>query len=74
MSSWLMLHAKPIVDSVIYSVLGMVVLLATFWIIQKILPFSMEKEIAEDQNVALGVILAAFVIGLSLIISAAIHG
>jgi putative membrane protein len=72
--SWLMLHAKPIVDSVIYSILGMVVLLASFWFIQKILPFSMEKEIAEDQNVSLGIILAAFVIGLSMIISAAIHG
>ncbi len=32
----------------------------------------MRKEIAEDQNVALGIILGAFVIGLSLIISAAI--
>ena len=72
--NWLMQHAKPIVDSLIYSGIGMVVLLASFWIIQKILPFSMEKEIAEDQNVSLGIILAAFVIGLSMIISAAIHG
>ena len=32
----------------------------------------MRKEIAEDQNVALGIILGAFVIGLSLIIAAAI--
>ena len=74
MLNMLIMHAKAIADSVIYSVLGMLILLATFWFIQKILPFSMEKEIAEDQNVSLGVILAAFVIGLSMIISAAIHG
>ena len=74
MLNMLIMHAKAIADSVLYSVLGMIILLGTFWIIQKILPFSMEKEIAEDQNVSLGVILAAFVIGLSMIISAAIRG
>ena len=32
----------------------------------------MRKEIAEDHNVALGIILGAFIIGLSIIISSAI--
>jgi putative membrane protein len=73
MANWLVQHGKPIVDSVIYSVLGMIILLATFYVIHRILPFSMQKEIAEDQNLALGVILAAFVIGLAMIISAAIR-
>jgi uncharacterized membrane protein YjfL (UPF0719 family) len=73
MESWIAQHGKPIVDSIIYSVLGMVILLVTFYVIHKILPFSMEKEIAEDQNTALGIILASFVIGLALIISAAIR-
>jgi uncharacterized membrane protein YjfL (UPF0719 family) len=67
-------HARPVVDSVLYSVLGSVVLLAIFWAVEKILPFSLRKEIAEDQNVGLGIILGAFVIGISIIISAAIRG
>jgi len=46
---------------------------AAFWIIEKMLPFSMRKEVAEDQNVALGIILGSFIIGLSMIISAAIR-
>jgi len=70
---WVMQHAKPVVDSVFYSVLGTVILLATFYAIEKILPFSMQKEIAEDQNMSLGIILAAFVLGLSMIIAAAIR-
>ena len=70
---WLSQHARPVVDSVIYSVLGTVVLLASFYFIEKILPFSMRKEIADDQNVSLGIILGAFIIGLSLIISSAIR-
>jgi putative membrane protein len=66
-------YVRPIFDSVVYSVLGTIVLLVAFWLIEKVLPFSMRKEVAEDQNVALGIILGSFIIGLSLIISAAIR-
>jgi putative membrane protein len=71
---WMSQHARPVVDSIFYSVLGTVVLLVSFYFIEKVLPFSMRKEIADDQNVSLGIILGAFIIGLSLIISSAIHG
>ena len=74
MEQWILNHVRAIVDSVLYSVIGAVVLLGAFWIIEKILPFSMRKEIAEDQNVGLGIILGAFILGISLIISSAIRG
>ena len=69
---WLASHSRPLVDSIVYSIVGTIVLGLSFYVIEKILPFSMRKEIAEDQNVSLGIILGAFVIGLSLIIAAAI--
>jgi uncharacterized membrane protein YjfL (UPF0719 family) len=65
-------HARPLIDSVVYSLVGTVVLCLFFYVIEKLLPFSMRKEIAEDHNTALGIILGAFVIGLSIIIAAAI--
>ena len=71
---WIMQHSKPVVDSILYSLLGTVVLLVFFYLIEKVMPFSMRKEIAEDHNTALGIILGAFIIGLSMIISAAIRG
>jgi uncharacterized membrane protein YjfL (UPF0719 family) len=74
MTEWVLSHARPIVDSILYSIIGTVVLMAAFWIIEKILPFSMQKEIEVDQNVSLGIILGAFIIGLSIIISSAIRG
>jgi uncharacterized membrane protein YjfL (UPF0719 family) len=70
---WITTHVKAVFDSVLYSVLGLVVLLGSFWLIEKVLPFSVTKEIAEDQNVGLGIILGAFVIGISIIIAAAIN-
>lgn len=74
MEQWIVNHVRAIVDSVLYSVIGAVVLVGAFWIIQRLLPFSLQKEIAEDQNVGLGIIMGAFILGLSLIISAAIRG
>jgi uncharacterized membrane protein YjfL (UPF0719 family) len=70
---WIATHVKAVFDSVLYSVLGCVVLLGAFWLIEKVLPFSIRKEIAEDQNVGLGIILGAFVVGISIIIAAAIN-
>jgi uncharacterized membrane protein YjfL (UPF0719 family) len=73
MTDWLFGHVRPVVDSILYSLLGTIVLLASFWLIEKLLPFSLTKEIAEDQNIGLGIILGAFILGISLIISSAIR-
>ncbi len=73
MYAWLAQRAGLVFDSLLYSVLGVLVLLASFWLIEKVLPFSLRKEVAEDQNTALGIILGAFILGISLIIASAIH-
>ncbi|MCM2255689.1 MAG: DUF350 domain-containing protein [Vicinamibacteria bacterium] len=74
MEEWIASHARPIVDSIVYSLLGCVILGTSFWAIVRILPFSAKKEIEEDHNTAFAVILAAFILGLSFIISSAIRG
>lgn len=59
---------------VIFSLVGVVVLGACFWVMKRMMPFSVTKEIEEDQNTALAIIIAAVIIGMSIIIAAAIHG
>ena len=66
-------HLVSIFDSALFAFLGTLILMAFFWVVNRVLPFSMKKEIEEDQNVALGIILGAFIIGISIIISAAIR-
>ena len=58
--------------SVVYTVLGLVVFAVAFFIFEKITPFSIRKEIEEDQNTALAIMFGAVIIGLAIIISAAI--
>jgi len=63
-----------IVSSAAFAGIGVAVFAAAFWLMTKLAPFSFRKEIEEDQNTALGIIIAGVLIGLALIISAAIHG
>jgi putative membrane protein len=63
-----------VVSSAVFAGIGLVVFAVAFWIMTKISPFSVKKEIEEDQNVALAVIMAGVLIGISLIIAAAISG
>lgn len=63
-----------VVSSAVFAAIGLAVFGIAFFLITKIAPFSMKKEIEEDQNIALGIIVAGVLIGIALIISAAIHG
>jgi len=67
-------HIMQFILTIVYSILGMVVFAVAFKIFVKISPFSVRKEIEEDQNTALAVILGSVLIGLSIIIAAAITG
>lgn len=61
-----------VVESLSFSLIGILVFGFAFWLIVKICPFSMKKEIEEDQNVALGIIIGSVILGLSVIIAVAI--
>ncbi len=71
----LLVDLKPavILSSLIYSAIGMVIFGIAFFIFTKVVPFSVRKEIEEDQNIALGIIVGSFLVGLAIIIASAIH-
>ena len=63
-----------IVTTLIFTVTGLILFALAFWLMGRVTPFSIRKEIEEDQNMALGIVIAAVIIGIALIVSAAIHG
>jgi putative membrane protein len=63
---------KHLVAAFVFATLGLAVLTVWFWLIVKFAPFSVVREIEQDQNTALGIILGSIIIGVSLIIAAAI--
>jgi len=65
---------KQIEMTIVYGALGMVFFAIAFFIIVKIAPFSIRKEIEEDQNTSLAILIGSVILGIALIVSAAIHG
>jgi len=65
---------EALVSSAAFAALGIVVFSVTFWLITKLVPFSIIKEIEHDQNTALAVLVASVIIGIAMIVSAAIIG
>ena len=63
-----------LLTTVIFVAIGLVVFAIAFFIVVLVAPFSVKKEIEEDQNTALAIIIGALIIGVALIISAAIQG
>lgn len=60
--------------TIIFVAIGLIVFALAFLIVVLIAPFSVKKEIEEDQNTALAIIIGALIIGIALIISSAIQG
>ncbi len=61
-------------ETIVYVIMGMVVFGIGFFIFNKITPFSIRKEIEEDQNTSLAIIIGSVILGLAIIIAAAISG
>ncbi|MDA7980415.1 MAG: DUF350 domain-containing protein [Pirellulales bacterium] len=63
---------RNLMGGLIFAALGIVILAVAWLIICRVTPFSVRKEIEEDQNTALAIVTGAVIIGISLIIAAAV--
>ncbi len=61
-----------VVSTVVYAFLGVGVFGVAYVLIEKFCPFSVKKEISQDHNTALGIIIGCVIIGIAIIVSAAI--
>ena len=70
---FIMINLHYVTNSIVYSLIGIFILVITFWVIERITPESLWKEILVNQNKALAIIAGAFMIAIAIIISSAIH-
>ena len=66
-----MLHNA--VAAVLFAIIGVVLFIIAFMVFDKLTPGSLWKELIEDQNTAIGVLMGAVAIALAIIIAAAVH-
>jgi uncharacterized membrane protein YjfL (UPF0719 family) len=67
------MNMTNLLNAIVYALLGIVIFVLTFVIIDKLTPYHLWKEIVEDKNVALAVLVGAMSIGMCIIIAAAVH-
>lgn len=68
-------YLKPgyLISTVVYSLIGLGFFGLGFYIVDKLSPFSLSKELLQEHNTALAIILAGMMIAQGIIIAAAIH-
>jgi uncharacterized membrane protein YjfL (UPF0719 family) len=57
----------------IYAVLGVVIYAVSFVVLDKLTPFDWRREIIEEKNMALALLLGLATLGISIIVAAAVH-
>ena len=62
------------ISTVIYTIFGVIVFGIAFWAMVKLSPFSIRQELETDHNTAVAILMASVILGLAIIIAAALHG
>lgn len=61
------------INAVVYAVLGVVILVVSFVIWDKVSPYELWKEIVEKHNMALAIFAGLMALGIAIIIASAVH-
>ncbi|MCD9017944.1 DUF350 domain-containing protein [Parachryseolinea silvisoli] len=67
------MELKYVWASIVFSLIGIIILGLAFWVVERITPENLWKEILEKNNIALAIMAGAFMIAMGIIIGSAIH-
>ncbi len=68
-----MIDVHALLNAIVYAVLGIVIFGGAFVLIDKLTPQDLWREISEEKNVALAILVGLMSLGVCIIIAAAIH-
>ncbi|HMO18656.1 MAG TPA: DUF350 domain-containing protein [Oligoflexia bacterium] len=68
-----LIELKFVVGAMVFSAIGIAILVLAFYIMDRLTPFCLGKELTENKNIALAIVIGSALLGLSNIIASAIH-
>ncbi len=68
-----MFPVANIVNALVFAFIGVMVFVVAFIVMDKLTPYHLWKEIVQEHNMALAILVGAMSIGICIIIAAAIH-
>jgi putative membrane protein len=68
-------YLKPaaLLGSLVYSLLGIVFVVITFIVIDRLTPGNLWKELIEERNQAIATVVAAMILAIAIIVASAMH-
>jgi len=67
------IQISNVVNAIVYAAIGIVVFAGAFLIIDKVTTYNLWKEIVQEHNTALAILLGTMSIGICIIIASAVH-
>ena len=64
------LNLTVLLSTIVYGAIGILITLAGYFIFDKVAGLNLRHELVEDQNIAMGIMLAGVFIGLSIVVAA----
>jgi len=63
---------KLLIDASIFGIVGIVLLIIGYYLWEVITPYNVRKELQENKNVAVAIVVAAFILGMAIVIAASL--
>ena len=63
---------RMILDATVFGIAGIVLLILGYYIWELVTPYNLRRELHENKNVAVAVVAAAFIVGMAIVIAAAL--
>ena len=67
------IHWAQMVAALVYAVIGLAIFGVAFVVVDRLTPYSLWKELIDEQNTALAIVVGAVAIGISIIVASAIR-
>jgi putative membrane protein len=67
------IHWAPMLAALVYAAIGLIIFAVAFLIVDRLTPYHLWREIIDEKNVALAVVVGAVAIGISIIVASAIR-
>jgi uncharacterized membrane protein YjfL (UPF0719 family) len=63
---------RLLLDATLFGIAGIVLLIVGYYVWELITPYNLRREIHENKNVAVAIVVAAFILGMAIIIGASL--
>jgi putative membrane protein len=63
---------RMILDVTIFGVIGVVLLIVGYYIWELVTPYNLRRELQDNKNLAVAVVAASFIVGMAVVIAAAL--